>query len=369
MKSNAKALYIHIPFCKNICSYCDFKKIIYNQKIVDEYFESLFFELEKYKNSKYKSIYIGGGTPSCIDSIHLNKLLNHLSMFYLDKKYKEFTVECNVEDINESFLNILISNKVNRLSIGVQTFNEKYIKICNRKHTKEMAIDNITLASKYIKNVSIDMIYAFPFQSLKELNQDLDIVCSLPIKHISYYSLLIEPNTIFWNNHMENLSDDIQEEMYTTIYKKLEKYGLKRYEISNFSKNKKYQSFHNKTYWKNEHYDAVGLSASGYTNNIRYTNTYNIEKYIKKSYDYYDKISLTKEDIMFNEIMLRLRLDEGLDINHFNKKYKEDFLKKYESAILFNIKNNTLVIIENKIKTTFKGSLLLNSVLECFLPE
>ena len=369
MKSKTEALYIHIPFCKNICSYCDFKKVIYNEKIANDYFESLFFELEQYKGNKYKSIYIGGGTPSCINKILLNYFLKNIAECFLDEKYKEFTIECNVEDIDEEFLSIITSNKINRLSIGVQTFNEKFIKLCNRKHTKDQAIHNIVLASNYINNISVDMIYALPLQTTKELKQDIKTICSLPINHISYYSLLVEPNTVFWNNKIENTPDTIQARMYKTIYNTLEKNGFKRYEISNFAKKKKYQSFHNKIYWKNLHYDAVGISASGYSKNIRYTNTLNINKYISKIYNHFEINTLSKEEEMFNEIMLRLRMDEGLNINNFNRKFNVDFFSKYNEAIKINTNLKTITISKGKIKTTFKGSLLLNSVLECFLPN
>ena len=228
MKSKPSALYVHIPFCKNICSYCDFKKFIYNQNRINEYFQSLFFELKQYKDRKYKSIYIGGGTPSCIDKNNLLTLLNTLDSM-LDKNYKEFSIESNVEDLNDEFLSLLLQSKVNRLSVGIQTFNEKYIKYCNRKHSKEVAINNIKKASTYIKNISIDMIFAFPNQTYKELQEDIDVALSLPIKHISYYSLLIEPNTILYSKNVENVDDKIQAKMYKQIYCSLRSKGFNRY--------------------------------------------------------------------------------------------------------------------------------------------
>ncbi len=368
MKSKAKALYVHIPFCKNICTYCDFKKFIYNQQRINDYFKSLFFELESLKGNKYKSIYIGGGTPSCIDEYNLTKLLKSLSEL-LDDKYIEFAIESNVEDLNDKFLTIIKENKVNRLSIGVQTFNDKYIKYCNRRHNKQMAIDNITLASLYIKNISIDMIFAYQGQTVKELTQDIKIATSLPIKHISYYSLLIEPNTVLYAKNVSNVSEDIQAKMYKVIVNSLKKKGFSRYEISNFAKNKKYQSYHNLTYWRNMHYDAIGLASSGYINNLRYTNNDNIIKYINKDYTHIDETLLSKEDIMFDQIMLNLRLDEGLDINKFNKKFKVDFKEKFKKAIKYNLENKLITIKNNVVKTTLKGSLLLNSVLEAFLED
>ena len=325
MKSNVTFLYVHIPFCRNICTYCDFKKFIYNQTWVNDYFKSLFLDLKQYENRKYKTIYIGGGTPSCIDKENLSLLLDKLSLL-LDDNYKEFTIECNVEDINDEFLTLIKDSKINRLSIGVQTFNDKFITFCNRRHNKQMAIDNINKASTYIKNLSIDLIYAFPYQKLKDVKNDILIATSLPIKHISYYSLLIEPNTILYNNNVKDVDDNTQAKMYKLIYKTLKEQGFNRYEFSNFAKSKKYQSYHNKVYWQNQHYDAIGIAGSGYIDNIRYTNNTNIIKYNKQDFSLSEKVILDKQDIIFDQIMLNLRMDEGLDINKFNKKFKMDFI-------------------------------------------
>ena len=365
-KYKPNALYVHIPFCKHICTYCDFKKFIYNQERVEKYFASLFIDLNKYENHKYHSIYIGGGTPSCIASPLLENLLAKLEKLLFKKNY-EFCIECNVEDIDIKLLELFKKYRVNRLSIGVQTFDDKYINYCNRHHDKKMAIDHIFLAKKYIDNISIDLIFAYQGQSIKQIDKDIKTAMSLPITHLSYYSLLIEENTILWAKKVENVSDDIQAKMYRHIVNKLKKYGFNRYEISSFAKEKKYESIHNKVYWHNEHYDAVGLSASGYYNNIRYVNQSNINKYINHDYSYMSYEKLTKDDIMFNEIMLRLRLDEGLNIKNFNEKFHEDFLKKYHKAIEVNKKYHLLVIKNDIIKTSFKGSLLLNDVLEQFL--
>lgn len=366
MRSKPSSLYIHIPFCHNICSYCDFKKFIYNQNVVDNYFQSLFFEFEKYQNRYYKTIYIGGGTPSSIDYTNLENLLKLCQKHLIDKKY-EFTIECNVEDINEKFLKLICQYGVNRLSIGVQTFNEKFIEFCKRKHTKKMAIDNIILASKYLKNISIDLIYAFNKQSIYQLKNDLKIAMSLPIKHLSYYSLLIEDNTILKHLGYDNVDDNLQAKMYKVIYNTLKKNGFHRYEISNFAKNKKYESLHNKVYWHNQHYDALGLSASGYKQNIRYTNTYNLNKYLAKDYTLKEQNILNKDDIMFDQIMLNLRLDEGLNIKKFNQKFHIDFIKKYQNALNTCYKYHLLSKKNGFIKTTFKGSLLLNTILTYFL--
>ncbi len=362
MKSSAKALYVHIPFCKNICSYCDFAKVIYQNNFVNDYFKSLFFELQNYKNKKYKTIYVGGGTPSSLPLNILEQLLQKLSK-KLYKKY-EFSIECNVEDITVEFLELLKKYKVNRVSIGVQTFNEKFIKLCNRKHTQQMAIDNISLAANHISNINIDMIYGFPLQTLKDVEEELDIIAKLPIKHLSYYSLIIEKNTVFYHKY-ENIDDKLEAKMYRLINKKIKTFGLKRYEISNFAMSG-YKSQHNLIYWNNQHYDAVGLNASGYYDNTRYTNTRNLTNYNHKNYDR-SVVELTIEDKMFEQIMLNLRLDKGLNFNEFFDKFGIVFTEKYKNELQTLKQNHLIKVYKTKIKTTFKGSLLLNQILELFM--
>ena len=365
--SNPTSLYIHIPFCKNICSYCDFTKFIYNQELVDKYLESLFLH-SRLLNHKYKTIYIGGGSPSSLRYDNLEYLLSFVSKL-LDDKYLEFCIECNVEDINEKILSLFVKYKINRLSIGVQSFNDKFIKYAKRKHTKEMAINNIKLASKYIKNISIDLIFAFQGETINDIKNDLDIAILLPITHLSYYSLLIEPHTILYNENVANVDDNIQALQYKFIYNYLASHHFNRYEISSFAKYKKYRSAHNLTYWHDNTYDAIGIAASGYDGKIRYSNTKNLTKYINGDFNKYNIENIDINDKMYETIMLNLRLDDGLDIDKFNKKFHVDFKEKYKDAIAYNKQYKLITVTKNKIKTTLKGSLLLNDVLVAFLDK
>lgn len=363
-KYKISSLYVHIPFCKSICAYCDFAKVFLHEKTAYNYTKTLIDELKSLKKRKYKTIYIGGGTPSSLPFCLLDNILNVLSS-YLAKDY-EFSIEANVEDINEQFLLLIKKHKINRLSIGVQTLNNDIVKIINRHHSKQMVIDNINLAKQYINNISVDLIYGLPNQTIIDIKYDLDEILKLNINHLSYYSLQVEPNTIFYQKHYQNLiNEDELFKVYTFIYKYLSKSGFKRYEISNFAK-KGYKSKHNLVYWHNKHYHAIGLNASGYIDNIRYTNTRNLTKYINKEGNK-EIIQLKKEDIMFEQIMLNLRLDEGLNIKKFNKRFNCDFYKIYENQIKLLLNNKLIKLKNNKIKTTFKGSLLLNAVLEQFM--
>ena len=358
-----KSAYIHIPFCKTICSYCDFCKMFYNEKLVDNYLLELEKEINKnYKGETLKTIYIGGGTPSSLNIKQLNKLLNIIKIFKLEKDY-EFTVECNIENITKEKLELLYKNKVNRLSIGIQTFNEKYLKFLNRNHTKEEIIKKITLAKKIgFKNINIDLMYAFPNETLEELEEDINEFLKLDIEHISTYSLIIEPHTKLYIDKIENIDEDLDRKMYDLICKKLNKYN--HYEISNFGK-EGYESMHNLTYWNNENYYGFGLGASGYINNTRYDNTKSINEYLKGNY-IKNKEIVTKNIEIENEFILGLRKIKGINIEKFNKKYDNIF--KYD-VVNRLLKQNKLVTDNKNIFINNEYIYISNNILIEFIGE
>ena len=313
-----KSAYIHIPFCNNICSYCDFCKLLYNKNFVKKYLDALEKEItNNYKNEILDTIYVGGGTPSSLSVSELNKLFSIIKIFKLSKEY-EFTFEVNIEDITEEKLEILKENKVNRLSIGIESFNDKYLKYLGRNYTSDIINEKVELAKKYFDNINVDLMYALKNESLNDLEEDIDKILKLDIKHISCYSLIIEKNTKLYIDNTKYISDDLDSDMYDLIDKKLEnKYH--RYEVSNYSITS-YESRHNLTYWKNNEYYGFGLGAAGYIDNIRYTNTRNLSKYISGSYEKQEEV-LTKEDKIKYEFILGLRLTSGINKDNFNKKY------------------------------------------------
>lgn len=358
-----KSIYIHIPFCKNICSYCDFCKNYYDKKIVNKYLEELEKEIKNnYKNESIKTLYIGGGTPSCLDKDELNKLFNIINSIRLKEDY-EFTFECNFEDINDELLIYLKENKVNRLSIGIQTFNDKFKNILKRDINKEKMIDAIILSKKYFNNINIDLIYAIFNQSLDDLKNDLEIIKKLDINHISTYSLIIENHTVLKINGIKEISDEIQSNMYYYIKNYLEKLGFKHYEISNFSKDG-YESKHNITYWNNENYYGFGAGASGFLNNKRYTNTKSVFNYIngynKKEYE-----ELSDNDLLLDEIMLNLRKIEGIN--------KKDFINKYGNDVSYYFdydklrKNKYIIETDKNIMINDKYLFVSNDIIIDFL--
>ena len=341
-----KSIYIHIPFCNTICSYCDFCKFLKNDEWIDKYLESLEKEIiDRYKNEIIETIYIGGGTPSCLNKEQLNKLFNIIKKINKSKDI-EFTFECNIENITLEKLEILYKNGVNRLSIGVQTFNSKYLSFLNRNHTKEEINKKINLAKEIgFNNINIDLIYALPSQTLEDLSNDIDEFLKLDINHISTYSLIIEPNTRLYIKDYSNIDDNLDYEMYKLICNKLENNGYNHYEISNFSK-EGYESKHNLTYWNNNEYYGFGLGASGYIDNIRYDNTRSFNNYINGNY-IYESHKLDKKETIENEFILGLRKISGINKEIFKNKYNKD-IKDIEIVNKL-IKENKLLEDEKNI--------------------
>lgn len=318
------SIYIHIPFCDNICSYCDFCKVFYNSKLVDDYLSALSCEVDKYyKGEVVNTIYIGGGTPSSLSIEQLDVLFSILKRFKLDDSY-EFTFECNIESIDFDKLKFLYDNGVNRLSIGVQTFNLKFLNFLNRNHSCDEVIDKIGVAKDIgFSNINIDLIYGIPGETLDDLNYDIDMFLGLDINHISTYSLILEEHTKLYVDGVSNIDEEMDRSMYELICDRLNSNGFNHYEISNFSRDG-YESHHNLVYWNNGHYYGFGCGASGYIGNVRYDNTRSLNKYIKGDYRFNEDV-LDKNTIIENEFILGFRKIKGINICDFNKKYGNIF--------------------------------------------
>lgn len=331
------SIYIHIPFCSTICSYCDFCKIFYNKNWVKKYLIALKKEIKKnYQGEKVKTIYIGGGTPSALSNEELLQLFSILEIFNLDQN-AEITIEANSEDLTESKLSLL-KKHVNRLSIGVQTFNKDILKTLNRK----LNINNLKLALQTFDNVNIDLMYGFQNQTLKDLKEDLNILMELKPKHISAYCLILEKHTKFYLKHYEPVEEDQERQMYELIVKTLKENNYIHYEFSNFAR-PNYTSKHNLVYWLNQHYYGFGLGASGYLKNIRYENTRSLTNYLKGKY-LLKKHHLSLDETVQNEFILGLRKIDGINKNNFYNKYKVD-IKKIPDVQKLLSQN---ILLENK---------------------
>ncbi len=358
-------IYVHIPFCKQKCLYCDFNSFQNKEYIIEEYMEALYKECAKFSfDEKIKTIYIGGGTPSFIDSKYIVKLLKLLP------KAEEITVEMNPCTVTYEKLIDYKKAGVNRISIGLQTTNDEILKLIGRVHTFDEFKNAYNLVKKAgFENVNVDLMFGLPNQILEDVKKSLEYLIQIKPTHISCYSLILHKN-IF-----ENLpSDDEEREMYYLIKKMLKKSGYTQYEISNFAQTI-YESKHNLAYWNQEEYIGLGAGASSYYNGERYTNEWNIEQYISKINE--NKEIRNIEEIEDNDsklreyIILRLRLMEGVCIEKTEEKFNININEKFKKEIE-KLKNFELICfetIENKtyMKLTDKGMDLANQVWEEFI--
>lgn len=365
MKNNeVKGIYIHVPFCTHICAYCDFCKILYSKKFADDYIKTTVNELNKI-DKKVNSIYIGGGSPSSLDEKQLEVLLQNAKRLLLDDG--EFCVELNPEDLNDEKIKLLSKFGVNRVSFGVQTLNERLLKILNRHHNEEMVFEVINKLRKVgITNINLDLMYGLPTQTDEDLLYDINKFVEWKVNHISTYALLVEDNTYFSVKNIEALNDDLQANQFDLICKKLKDAGFIHYEISNFSK-KGFESRQNLIYWHDERYIGVGPSASGYEDNVRYTNSKNISLYISNNINKKSEIVEGLEE-EFEYIMLHLRLKEGINFNKYQDRFGFDFKERFSKQIAklkdkndIEVTNDSLSIKEEKM---FISNLIISELLE-----
>lgn len=366
MKNNPKALYVHIPFCNHLCDYCDFCKMQYIPKFADDYLNALKIEIDSYQIKEVKTIYVGGGTPTSLNCKQLEFLLQILQPY--NKKGVEYTFEANVETLNKEKLLLLKKYHVNRLSIGVESTDNEILKSINRHHSYE----DVKLAMKLCRevgfdNINLDLILGLPNSNLDILRLDLSNLLALNPQHISTYSLLVNPNTKFFLNNVQEMNQDDARAEYDIVDKTLTDAGFIHYEVSNFGK-PSYFSKHNFIYWNDEEYYGVGLGASGYINGIRYVNTRSINAYINHKF-LLEQEKVEQQDDLIYYLMLRLRTINGIDIEEFKAKFGDDILIKCPKTIGKNIKNNILSIKDGRIIPSYEAMMIMDTIVLDLLNE
>lgn len=371
------SLYIHIPFCKQKCLYCDFPSYSGKETLMTNYINALNKEiLEKAQDYKINSIFIGGGTPSYLNNDNLQSLLLTINKLKL-KKDLEFTVECNPGTLNKTNLDIMRKYNVNRISIGVQSANNYILKEIGRIHNYEDFKNNYSLArSLGFDNINVDLMFGLPNQTIEDWKESLEKIAKLQPDHISAYSLIIEEGTGFYSLYKQdklNLpEEETEREMYSITKEILNKYGYHQYEISNFAKEGK-ECFHNKVYWKCDEYIGLGVSASSFVNGKRIKNIDKIEEYIDKINDNKDVIQESYEnslnDSMEEFIFMGLRMIEGIEIDKFKKRFNKDIYEVYGNIIQKNIKEELLSYSSGKLHLTPRGIELSNYVMSDFILE
>ncbi|MBQ3640426.1 radical SAM family heme chaperone HemW [bacterium] len=359
-----KNAYIHIPFCTGKCFYCSFVSGI-SPNYKEEYLSALIKQIKnEYRNEPVETLYLGGGTPSLLEPDDIKKIIECFDL----SKAEEITLETNPETVTAEKFTEYKKLGINRVSLGVQTFDNTILKLIGRRHNADTINKSICdIKSAEFSNISIDLIYGLPNQNLDLFKNDLEKAINFDIQHISTYGLKIEEGSLFYKNMPKSLPDDEEQaQMYLYLCDFLRKSNFEHYEISNFAK-KGYESKHNNAYWQNKEYYGFGLNASGYRDNIRYKNISNFEEYIKNPFEKEEKIHLSLQETRENEIFLALRLKEGLDIDSFNKKYNVDFEGKYKNIIKKYSDLNMLKTKNRKCFLTKKGILLSNEIMSEFI--
>lgn len=357
-----KNAYIHIPFCKSKCNYCSF--VSFNRlELKQEYINSLGRQIEaEYKGEALKTLYFGGGTPSLLSIDEFNEIFK---LFKLEKN-AEITVEVNPDSVDYLYLTELKKLGVNRLSMGVQTFDDKILKLISRPHSSKDAIKAIEQAEKAgFDNISIDLIYGLPTQTLENFESDLNKAISLNVNHISLYGLKIEEGCYFYKHAPAALPDlDTQADMYLMTIETLKNAGFEHYEISNFARSG-FESKHNLNYWDNNTYYGFGCAASGYVDGVRYTNETDLEKYIENPNFKISSEKLTTQEKLEEEIFLGFRKSEGINIQEINKKFEIDFDNKY--AKILDKYSSYLEKTANGYRLNNQGILISNDILSEFI--
>lgn len=371
------SLYIHIPFCKQRCFYCDFPTFSGKDHLREEYVDALIKEIRD-KCTKYliKTIFIGGGTPSYLGENELEKLLKTVSELNLSKNI-EYSMECNPGTVNEEKLKIMKKYGVNRISFGLQSCNDELLKNIGRIHTFKEFLENYKLARKIgFDNINIDLMYGLPNLTIEVWKDTLEEICKLKPEHISAYSLIIEEGTVFYNLYEKDKlklpSEDDERIMDKMTKDILINNGYHQYEISNFSlKNRECE--HNKVYWSLDEYIGVGSASSSYINGYRLTNESSIGEYIRrvKSNEdtVVDKYKNLREDEIEEFIFMGLRMLSGIDLLKFNRKFGADIYSIYKNVIEKNIDDGLLIINKDRMYLTTKGVELSNRVMSDFILE
>ena len=367
-------LYIHVPFCAQKCYYCDFNsyKIKSNEK--EDYLinieKEMKFYKEEFKDKYFDTVFFGGGTPSILKIDELRKLVNYMYENFNIKKDAEITIECNPGTINKEKLKAIKEMGINRLSIGLQATQNYHLKFIGRIHTYEEFEKNYYDAIDVgLTNINIDLMYALPNQKEEEWKETLDKIIKLNPSHISAYSLILEEGTklydMYENNEFDLLDEDTDIDMYEYTINTLKKHGYNQYEISNYAKQGK-ECKHNIIYWKCDNYLGLGPGASGYINDIRYSNIKNLNEYNHKINQNIKPIDeenkLNDKDKIEEFIFMGLRMNEGINLEVFKERFKIDFYALYKDVLDKLLERELVKLDKFNLSLTQKGREISNSV-------
>lgn len=357
-------IYIHIPFCKTRCIYCGF----YSTTLLDmrnEYIDAVCREMKlrkNYLNEPISTIYLGGGTPSMLDEENLNKLFLYINNVYSVNANAEVTMECNPDDVTPEFANIISRQPINRVSMGAQTFSDKRLALLHRRHNAGEVSKAVMLLRKVgIHNISIDLMFGFPNESLEQWKEDIVAALSLNVEHISAYSLMYEEGTPLWNmlknGEIEEIDDDLSIAMYNELVSQLTASGYEHYEISNFAK-PGFRSRHNSSYWHQVPYIGLGAAAHSFDMKSRQWNVADVRKYIKSINSNIipmERETLDKDTIMNDIITTALRTSDGIDLKKVENMLGSEYSNQVVKNAAKHIDEGLLELKGGRLKLTKKG--------------
>lgn len=366
-------IYIHIPFCKKRCTYCDFYTEV-APNLIPKLINSIVKEIEVRKNYLPKqlidTIYFGGGTPSILNKNQFQQIFDAINENYNVSDNAEITFEANPDDLNYDFLLSMRELPFNRISIGIQSFNDSELKRINRRHSGEEAISAIQTAQMVgFNNISIDLIYGLPSQSISSWSEQLKKALSLNIQHISAYGLTYEEGTALWKQRkkgeVEPASDEIMNEMYSMLLDETNKSGFEAYEISNFAL-KNYRSRHNSSYWKQDAYIGLGPSAHSFDLVSRQWNVSSIHEYINaldNNATFFEKEILTKNDRFNDYVMVSLRTFEGISLRYLELEFGPEYSTYCLQNIKYYIDSKKVIQKDENLCLTIEGIQISNLIL------
>lgn len=373
-----KSVYIHIPFCKQICHYCNFVKYYYMETKADAFVDALIKEIDTAvpgKRNVFRTIYMGGGTPTALSIEQLKKLFQFLSQKFDLASCEEFTIEINPGDIDPEKAKLLHDYGVNRISFGVQVMDDRMLEKIGRMHrVKDVYTTVDILTQTEFTNISLDLIYALPDQSVSHFEKTLEEALQFDLPHYSTYALQIEPKTVFYHKrrkgalHQPPEDDEVQ--MYQLLQENMKKHGIMQYEISNFAK-QGYESRHNLTYWNNDYYFGFGAGAHAYLPGKRTANYKPLGTYMKEinhtgsAIEHLEEITL--QDQIEEELFLQLRKAEGINTKAFRVKYGVSLEQLYDEELNRLTQDKLLMYNKGNYALTDKGMLLGDRVFQQFL--
>jgi oxygen-independent coproporphyrinogen-3 oxidase len=380
MKPMIKGAYIHIPFCHQICHYCDFNKVFFKNQPVDEYIETLGMEMEmfveKYRDQLHiETIFLGGGTPTALSAPQLQRLFELIKQHIPQTHLQEFTSEANPDELTHEKLVVMKNNGINRLSLGVQSFDEDILKRLGRTHSNEHVYNTIQMAKDIgFTNISIDLMYGLPGQTMEQWQHTLEKALELNLPHYSAYSLIVEPKTVFYNLMTKGKlilpGEDLEADMYEVLMTAMESKGIHQYEISNFAQ-PGLHSVHNNLYWDNVSYAGFGAGAHGYAKGIRYANIGPIKKYMDAvtagEFPINSTHEVTATESMEEEMFLGLRKVAGVNKNQFQEKFGVSLEDVYGQVLSKYMENGSIHSNEDAVALTKRGRFIGNEIFQSFL--